>query len=143
MMGLSISTIQTRSVHQVSTLTPEASASAESYVRRIYEEVKHRDPQEREFHQAVKEILDSLVPVLARHPHYMEHAILERLVEPERSISFRVPGAMTPVRSASTAATGSSSTVLSDHIKAAFVSIHPSIRELSNFWASSRYSKML
>ncbi|MEK5236932.1 NADP-specific glutamate dehydrogenase [Paenibacillus sp. FSL L8-0470] len=75
----------------MSTLTPEASASAESYVRRIYEEVKHRDPQEREFHQAVKEILDSLVPVLARHPHYMEHAILERLVEPERSISFRVP----------------------------------------------------
>lgn len=75
----------------MSTLTPEASASAESYVRRIYEEVKRRDPQEREFHQAVKEILDSLVPVLARHPHYMEHAILERLVEPERSISFRVP----------------------------------------------------
>lgn len=75
----------------MSTITQETSASAAGYVQRIYEEVKRRDPQEREFHQAVKEILDCLVPVLARHPKYMENSILERLVEPERSITFRVP----------------------------------------------------
>ncbi|UQZ36467.1 NADP-specific glutamate dehydrogenase [Paenibacillus sp. PK3_47] len=75
----------------MSTIHSEAHSSAKAYVQRVYEEVQHRDPQEREFHQAVKEILDTLVPVLERHPHYMENSILERLVEPERSISFRVP----------------------------------------------------
>lgn len=67
------------------------SATAAQYVRRIYEEIVARDPHESEFHQAAKEILDSLVPVLARHPRFMEHGVLERLVEPERSYSFRVP----------------------------------------------------
>lgn len=73
------------------TIQSEAHSTAKTYVQRVYEEVQQRDPQEREFHQAVKEILDTLVPVLEQHPKYMEHAILERLVEPERSISFRVP----------------------------------------------------
>ena len=67
------------------------SATAAQYVRRIYDEIVARDPHESEFHQAAKEILDSLVPVLARHPRFMEHGVLERLVEPERSYSFRVP----------------------------------------------------
>jgi glutamate dehydrogenase (NADP+) len=71
--------------------TSETSIPAVQYVQRIYAEVQLRDPQELEFHQAVKEFLDCLVPVLARHPQYMEHGVLERLVEPERSISFRVP----------------------------------------------------
>nr|WP_151734226.1 NADP-specific glutamate dehydrogenase [Paenibacillus tengchongensis] len=72
-------------------VTSEATRLAEQYVQKIYSEVQSRDPQESEFHQAVKEFLDSIVPVLARHPQYMEQGILERLVEPERSISFRVP----------------------------------------------------
>jgi glutamate dehydrogenase (NADP+) len=64
---------------------------AKNYVNEVYEAVKKRDPHEKEFHQAVKEILFSLVPVFAKHPKYMEGGILERLVEPERIITFRVP----------------------------------------------------
>lgn len=71
--------------------TTSATASAEEYVQRVYSEVTRRDPLEQEFHQAVKEILECLVPVLARHPQYQANAVLERLVEPERTISFRVP----------------------------------------------------
>lgn len=69
---------------------PELEA-AQAYVNEVYEAVKKRNPGESEFHQAVKEILDSLVPVFAQNPKYKEHAILERIVEPERLISFRVP----------------------------------------------------
>jgi glutamate dehydrogenase (NADP+) len=50
-----------------------------------------RDPGEKEFHQAVREVLDSVAPVLERHPEYRREAILERLIEPERIILFRVP----------------------------------------------------
>lgn len=64
---------------------------AKEYVNRVYKTVKSRDPYEFEFHQAVKEILDSLIPILSKHPIYMKHSILERMVEPERIISFRVP----------------------------------------------------
>ena len=65
--------------------------TAQQYVNEVYETVKKRNPGESEFHQAVKEILDSLVPVFAKHPKYQNEAILERIVEPERVISFRVP----------------------------------------------------
>lgn len=65
--------------------------SAQQYVNEVYETVKKRNPGESEFHQAVKEILDSLVPVFAKHPKYQNESILERIVEPERIISFRVP----------------------------------------------------
>ncbi|RFU68986.1 NADP-specific glutamate dehydrogenase [Peribacillus saganii] len=64
---------------------------AKDYVNEVYETVKKRNPNESEFHQAVKEILDSLVPVFAKHPKYKNHGILERIVEPERLITFRVP----------------------------------------------------
>ena len=50
-----------------------------------------RNPGEPEFHQAVKEVIESLVPVMEKHPKYLEHSILERIVEPERVILFRVP----------------------------------------------------
>jgi len=69
----------------------EALETAIAYVNEVYETVKKRNPNENEFHQAVKEILDSLVPVFAKHPKYKQGGILERLVEPERVISFRVP----------------------------------------------------
>ncbi len=65
--------------------------AARNYVHDVYETVIKRNPNESEFHQAVKEIFDSLVPVFAKHPKYMEHGILERISEPERMISFRVP----------------------------------------------------
>ena len=57
----------------------------------LYDEVIARNPGEREFHQAVKEVLDSLGPVVARHPQYTDSAIIKRLCEPERQIIFRVP----------------------------------------------------
>jgi len=53
--------------------------------------VKSRDPNETEFHQAVCEVISSLVPFIKNNPKYREHKILERLVEPERVIMFRVP----------------------------------------------------
>ena len=62
-----------------------------SYVTDILELVKKRNPGEPEFHQAVQEVLESLDPVLSRHPEYEENRILERLTEPERVIMFRVP----------------------------------------------------
>lgn len=66
-------------------------AAAKDYVESIYAQVVSRYPHEAEFHQAVREFLDSIVPVLAEQPKYREYGILERLVEPERMITFRVP----------------------------------------------------
>ena len=62
-----------------------------SYAQRVIELVKQRDPGQPEFHQAVTEVLESLEPALARYPKYEQHRILERIVEPERQIMFRVP----------------------------------------------------
>lgn len=57
----------------------------------ILRQLTARDPGEKEFHQAVREVLDAVAPVLERHPEYRRNAILERLFEPERTILFRVP----------------------------------------------------
>ncbi len=57
----------------------------------IVAHVKDKDPGEREFHQAVEEVMDSVRPVLDQHPEYRPLGILERLVEPDRVILFRVP----------------------------------------------------
>lgn len=65
--------------------------NTQSYVNEIFETVKKRNPGESEFHQAVKEVLDSLVPVLEKHPEYVAEGIVDRIVEPERMIMFRVP----------------------------------------------------
>ncbi|HIH79467.1 MAG: NADP-specific glutamate dehydrogenase [Euryarchaeota archaeon] len=64
-----------------------------SYVDEVFEQVKRRDPDQPEFHQAVWEVLESLAPVLELHTEYREYRVLERLVEPERMITFRVPWA--------------------------------------------------
>ena len=56
----------------------------------ILEIVKSQSPGEPEFHQAVEEVVESVKPVLDKHPKYRNHKILERMVEPERLISFRV-----------------------------------------------------
>ncbi|MCY7571094.1 NADP-specific glutamate dehydrogenase [Bacillus pumilus] len=68
-----------------------AAQTAQSYIDRVLEEVEKRNPGEEEFQQAVREILESLVPVFAKHPEYEKQGILERLIEPERLVVFRVP----------------------------------------------------
>lgn len=65
--------------------------SAEEYVQQVSETVERRSNAEPEFWQAVSEVLDSLKPVIAEHPEYIEAGILERIVEPERQLLFRVP----------------------------------------------------
>ncbi len=62
-----------------------------TYVERVLEDLKNRNPGEKEFHQAATEILLTLEPVINAHPEYEEAALLERFVEPERTILFRVP----------------------------------------------------
>jgi glutamate dehydrogenase (NADP+) len=57
----------------------------------IFADVLRRNPGEDEFHQAVREVLDSLGAVIAKHPDYAEGALIERICEPERQIIFRVP----------------------------------------------------
>ena len=57
----------------------------------VYDEVLRRNPGETEFHQAVREVLESLGPVVAKHPDYADAAIIQRMCEPERQIIFRVP----------------------------------------------------
>ena len=59
----------------------------------IMDVIKERDPQEREFHQAVSEVIESVKPVLDQNPIYRQAKIPERLVEPERVIMFRIPWA--------------------------------------------------
>ena len=62
-----------------------------SYVQRVLDELKAKNPGENEFHQAATEILLTLEPVINAHPEYEAAALLERFTEPERTILFRVP----------------------------------------------------
>ena len=62
-----------------------------TYVERVLEDLKQRNPGEKEFHQAATEILMTLEPVINAHPEYEKAALLERFTEPERTILFRVP----------------------------------------------------
>lgn len=57
----------------------------------IMQSITERDPVEKEFHQAVDEVINSVKPVLDRHPEYRQAAVLARITEPERVILFRVP----------------------------------------------------
>ena len=60
-------------------------------LEKVFETVTRRDASQKVFHQAVREVFESLSPVLEKHPEYLDQAILERIVEPERQIMFRVP----------------------------------------------------
>jgi glutamate dehydrogenase (NADP+) len=60
-------------------------------IEAIYQQVISRNPGETEFHQAVKEVLESLGPVIVKYPEFSDHKIIERICEPERQIIFRVP----------------------------------------------------
>ncbi|OZU89555.1 glutamate dehydrogenase [Virgibacillus indicus] len=63
----------------------------QEYMKKIYQMVIDRNPNEEEFHQAVKVILNSLIPIYVKDQTYMDKGILEQLLEPERVITFRVP----------------------------------------------------
>ena len=60
------------------------------YVNRVYQQVERRDGDQPEFLQAVREVFESLEPVVSKHPEYEANGVLERLVEPERVVKFRV-----------------------------------------------------
>ncbi|MDD5659214.1 MAG: NADP-specific glutamate dehydrogenase [Actinomycetota bacterium] len=62
-----------------------------SYVSEVIDMVQKRNPNEPEFHQAVNEVLLCLEPVFKKHPEYIKAGVLERIVEPERMITFRIP----------------------------------------------------
>ena len=61
------------------------------YLKRVYEGLEKRNANEPEFLQAVREVLESIQPVVEKHPEYEKAGLIERLVEPERIITFRVP----------------------------------------------------
>ena len=61
------------------------------HLENVYKDVLRRNPGQPEFHQAVLEVFESLDPIVDSRPEYMEHAVFERLVEPERFLLFRVP----------------------------------------------------
>ena len=66
-------------------------AFTNQYLADLYDKVVARNKGEAEFHQAVKEVLESLEPVVAKHPEYVEKGVIDSIVEPERIIKFRVP----------------------------------------------------
>jgi glutamate dehydrogenase (NADP+) len=63
----------------------------QKYIDGFMDDLTSRNPNEKEFHQAVREVLESVAPYIVEHPYLMEQKILERIVEPERIIIFRVP----------------------------------------------------
>ena len=72
------------------TLTLTPASSVNTHVQQFLENLIARNPGEKEFHQAVKEVVESLVPCLDRHPEYLSHKILDRITEPDRIFQFRV-----------------------------------------------------
>ncbi|MFD1826971.1 MULTISPECIES: NADP-specific glutamate dehydrogenase [Mumia] len=66
-------------------------SSVDEKLQGVYDEVLRRNPGEAEFHQAVREVLVSLGPVVSKRPEYVDAAIIRRICEPERQIIFRVP----------------------------------------------------
>jgi glutamate dehydrogenase (NADP+) len=75
------------------TLTSHGIKPPGDYIEDVMTSVKAKNPAEPEFHQAVREVFDSLRLVLAKHPEYQSNRILDRIVEPERVLMFRVPWA--------------------------------------------------
>ena len=63
----------------------------DKYIESVYESIVKKDPEQKTFHQAAYEVLESLEPAIKKFPKFQEHAILERIVEPERIVIFRVP----------------------------------------------------
>jgi len=63
----------------------------DKYIENIYDSIVAKDPLQKEFHQAAYEVLATIEPAIKKFPKYQENAVLERIVEPERVIQFRVP----------------------------------------------------
>ena len=93
-----------------------------AYLNNVYQDLAGRYADQKEFLQAVQEVLTSLEPVFERRPELEEMGIIERLVEPERSCCSGCPGWTTGARSRSTAVTGSSFPPPSAPPRAAFAS---------------------
>ena len=72
-------------------MAPPGAAAPSEYLQDLMTRVRAKNPAEPEFHQAVQEVFDSLRLVLERHPEYVSYRILDRMVEPERVLTFRVP----------------------------------------------------
>ncbi len=66
-------------------------ADMKAYVQEVLAQVVKKDPEQKEFHNTVQEVLTTIVPVLEQNPQYQKAKLLERMVEPERVIMFRVP----------------------------------------------------
>ena len=64
---------------------------SQKVIDQVMAQIKRRDPHELEFHQAVLEVLETLKPVIEKHPEFVEAGLLSRIVEPERMVMFRVP----------------------------------------------------
>ncbi|MFW6011247.1 MAG: Glu/Leu/Phe/Val dehydrogenase dimerization domain-containing protein, partial [Desulfosalsimonas sp.] len=64
-----------------------------SVINSVIEKVKQTDPGQKEFHQAVIEVMETLEPTVDKHPEFVKAGIYERIVEPERAVLFRVPWA--------------------------------------------------
>src|SRR5207302_320708 len=79
------------SLSQGAVVMAVADVQGSSFVRELMAEVRAKNPGETEFHQAVQEVVESLDLVLERRPEYRSARILERMVEPERVVMFRVP----------------------------------------------------
>ncbi len=60
-------------------------------IQDVIEKVKQRDPNEPEFHQAIKEVMETLVPTVKKHPEFVKAKIYDRIIEPDRTVIFRVP----------------------------------------------------
>ncbi|MBP7233258.1 MAG: glutamate dehydrogenase, partial [Syntrophaceae bacterium] len=62
-----------------------------SIIKDVIVKVKQTDPDQPEFHQAVEEVMETLEPTAQKHPEFVKANIYERIVEPERAMTFRVP----------------------------------------------------
>ena len=76
---------------KTSAVAEKGKKSVHDYVNGVLANVIAKNPGEKEFHQAVREDLETLTPVLENHPEYVKAKILDRIVEPERAVTFRVP----------------------------------------------------
>jgi len=77
--------------NKTTTFSGEMQMAENNIIQKVLELVQKRNPGETEFQQAVKEVLETLPPVLEKHPEYIKEKILERITEPERQFIFRVP----------------------------------------------------
>ena len=111
------------------------------YVDEVIERVIAKNPGEPEFHQAVKEVLESLRPVVeANEALYRREALLERITEPDRQIKFRVP--WVDDKGQVQVNTGYRLTTRSDRTREDFACILLLILALSNFLVLSRFSRI-